>query len=520
MPGDIGPVATRHNDSYEMNIESLIYEDVEVKPGSVPRFTLGGETVDIWSEPYTLYHSKTPVEYVRSRILALEKNGGDPFPDIVGKNKEKELVKNALFSGSPILFKGEKGYGKTTFSKAIAKLLPGKVLAIRGCKIHDDPLHPSCFSCKYRVLSQDEVALTWAPMAWVRIPGDPMLTTRQLVGGISIQKIREGYDLDHPEVFIPGRAIKANRGVGYFDELGALPTSLQTLLHELFEEHQVTTTEGDLLPFKISTIELASTNPANYRGTSPIKEPLLDRMETIEIGPPETLEEEIEIGLRNMHVVKNQHNQPGFPVWHARILARIVRFSREEAECATAKKIQSHPSCRGTIKLFDHVKSKALRNGREIPLLADYGEEFEIVELALGGRLELEYGVKQTKQEIIRELLGEAVRRTFKEYYDKIPSKGFEEFYKELVAKSSKASGEAFLPISSQTAELFSNSSLVRGVLHDAVGNGFENKEMFLSAMEVVLHSVSLCMPRNVERKGQGYVLRELGKDETRVPSV
>ena len=333
-------MATPHKTLDLGEIESVLYLDVEVTPGSGPGFTLEGEAIDIWTEPYSYYHSRSPVDYVRDRILDLEKKGLDPFPGIVGKAKEKELVKSALFSGSPILFRGEKGYGKTTFSKAIAKLLPEKILAVKSCKIHDDPSHPSCFACKHKVAHQEEVELTWVPTAWVRIPGDPMLTTRQLIGGISIQRIREGYDLDHPEVFIPGRAVKANRGVGYFDELGALPSSLQTLLHELFEERQVTTTEGDLVPFRIDALEIASTNPANYRGTSPIKEPLLDRMESIDIGPPETLEEEVEIGLRNMYVARGRNEALKIPIWHARILARLVRFARNEAECSTAKKIQ------------------------------------------------------------------------------------------------------------------------------------------------------------------------------------
>ncbi len=101
---------------------------------------------------------------------------------------------------------------------------------------------------------------------------------------------------------------------------GAIPSSLQTLLHELFEEKQVTTTEGDIVPFRLDAIILAATNPANYRGKSPIKEPLLDRMEEIEIAPPETLEEEIEIGKRNMYLVKVKGLESEIPDWHLRTL--------------------------------------------------------------------------------------------------------------------------------------------------------------------------------------------------------
>ncbi len=248
-------------------------------------YILDGREVDIWSEELSYYHSRSVADYVRDNLLKTE----DPFPEIVGKEREKELVKNALLSGSSILFRGRKGYGKTTFAKAIAKLLPDRILAIKGCKINDDPVNPVCFSCRKK-LESGVVELEWVKPRFVRICGDPMMTTRQLIGGISLQKIREGYDLDSPEVFSPGRILKANRGIAYVDELGAIPSALQTLLHELLEEKQVTTPEGDIVPMKIDVLFLASTNPANYRGVSDIKEPLLDRMEEIEIGPPEKLE--------------------------------------------------------------------------------------------------------------------------------------------------------------------------------------------------------------------------------------
>ncbi|RLI71180.1 ATPase, partial [Archaeoglobales archaeon] len=100
-----------------------IFEEVEVKKDSSPLFTLNGEEIDIWSDEYVNYHSKSIADYVKEKLLEFENAGIDPFNEIVGKNIEKEMVKNALMSGSNILFKGRKGYGKTTFSKTMVKLL-------------------------------------------------------------------------------------------------------------------------------------------------------------------------------------------------------------------------------------------------------------------------------------------------------------------------------------------------------------------------------------------------------------
>jgi magnesium chelatase subunit I len=491
-----------------MDVEE-IFEEIMITPSNAPVYLLHGEEVNIWDEPFEYYHSRSPTEYIREKILEFEKSGKDPFPDIVGKEKEKEMVKTALMSGSSILFKGKRGYGKTTFSKAIAKLLPDKLLAIKGCKIHDDPTRPTCFSCKKKVLHEREVELEWVPRVWVRIPGDPMMTTRQLIGGISIQKIREGYDLDHPEVFVPGRALKANRGIGYYDELGAIPTALQTLLHELFEEGQITTPEGDVVPFHLNSIEIASTNPANYRGTSPIKEPLLDRMEQIEIGPPESLEEEIEIGLRNSHYRKMEEVAK-IPVWHMKILARIVRYARSK-RCHIASKITSEPSCRATIKLYDHVISYAIRNGKSVITLEDYGNNYDVVKLALGGRLEVTYEVETEKEKIIEKLVEEAINRTCADIYATIPREEFNFILKEILSMGYKMNGTIKIELR-EAVERLPEFKKVNELIQTLA----EDKWMRLSALEILLESIGRCTGL-IRREYNHYVVEY---DETRLQAM
>jgi magnesium chelatase subunit I len=397
-----------------------IFEEVIITERNSPRYLLDGEEVDIWSEEFRPYHSRGVADYIRENLLKFERSGVDPFREIVGKSSEKEMVKTALLSGSNILFKGRKGYGKTTFSKSIAKLLPDKILAVKGCKIHDDPTRPVCFSCKKKLLEEDRVELMWVPKKWIRVSGDPMMTTRQLIGGISLQKIKEGYDFDHPEVFTPGRILKAHRGIAYFDELGSIPSALQTLLHELLEEKQITTPEGDIIPMKLDTLVIASTNPANYKGVSDIKEPLLDRMEEIDIGPPETIEEEIEIGLRNMSLKDGAL----IPEWHLRILAGTVRCMRSK-DCRYASRIEVEPSCRATIKLFDHVRAAATRKGHEAVMLSDYGEKFEMIKLGLKSRIEVDYEDDISKDEVIENVVNDSIDRVCSEIYTAIPRTAF-----------------------------------------------------------------------------------------------
>lgn len=462
-----------------------IFEEVVVKPSDAPRYVLDGVEIDIWSEPYELYHSKSISEYVKEKILQYDREGVDPFPEIVGKAVEKEMVKNALLSGSSVLFVGKKGYGKTTFSKSLLKLLPEKLLAIKGCRIHDDPVKPACFSCKKKVMEDEVVELTWVPRKWIRVPGDPMMTTRQLIGGISIQKIKEGYELDHPEVFTPGRVLKANRGIAYFDELGSIPSALQTMLHELIEEKQITTPEGDIVPLRIDALFIASTNPANYRGTSDIKEPLMDRMEAVPIGPPESLEEEIQIGLKNMSL---RHGAE-LPEWHLKIIARTVRYGRMKDKCRYAARIEVEPSCRATIKLFDHIRAAATRKGRKAVMLSDYGEKFEVVKLGLRSRMELDYEDGISKDEVIERLVEEAMNRTCGEIYSGILPDEFPPMMEEI-----SEAGE--ISVYEDNPKEFPNIWKQVIILS-------KTPDQVESAFEIVLEAISRCTGL-VERIGDG----------------
>ncbi|MEM2086566.1 MAG: sigma 54-interacting transcriptional regulator, partial [Archaeoglobaceae archaeon] len=299
------------------------------------------------------------------------------------------------------------------------------------------------------------------------------------------QKIKEGYDLDHPEVFTPGRVLKAHRGIAYFDELGSIPSALQTLLHELFEERQITTPEGDIVPMKIDTLVVASTNPANYKGVSDIKEPLLDRMEQIDIGPPETAEEEIEIGLRNMNLKEGSM----IPEWHLRILVNAVRCMRNK-NCRYANRIEVEPSCRATIKLFDHVRASATRKGHEAVMLSDYGENFEVVKLALKSRFEVDYENEISKDEIIEGVLNDSIDGVCSSIYSMIPRNTFGDMIEEIARRK------------------IVNAYDLNGIVTSFASSICSRKEELRSAIEIVLEAISRCSGL-IDRAGDGvYVYK------------
>ena len=56
-----------------------IFEEVRITEINSPKFTLEGEEIDIWSEEYVNYHSKSVSEYIRDKLIEFEKKGIDPF---------------------------------------------------------------------------------------------------------------------------------------------------------------------------------------------------------------------------------------------------------------------------------------------------------------------------------------------------------------------------------------------------------------------------------------------------------
>ncbi|MEM2990452.1 MAG: hypothetical protein QXQ02_04640, partial [Halobacteria archaeon] len=188
----------------------------------------------------------------------------------------------------------------------------------------------------------------------------------------------------------------------------------------------------------------------------------------------------------------------------------IGRYSRDKQKCEIAKKIETEPSCRATIKLFDHMISQANRSGREVPLLSDYGEAFETVKLALAGRIELAYGVKESKSTVIEQLAKQAITRTCREIYNELPEEEFSALYKEF-----RKLGR--IPIEMQILSKLRGKPEVDGFINRILKTTNPNDLEYLSALEIILHAMSICLPKAVEKTREGYIVKELVANEAKV---
>jgi len=149
-----------------------------------------------------------------------------PFSAIVGQDKMKlALVLNAIHPAiGGVLIRGEKGTGKSTAVRALARLLP-ELTVVADCPYRCDPATPSlyCDDCRRRAKS-GPLPTTRLPMRIVELPINA--SEDRLVGSIDIEAaVRAG-----TRRFQPGVLAEANRNLLYVDEVNLLDDHLVDVL--------------------------------------------------------------------------------------------------------------------------------------------------------------------------------------------------------------------------------------------------------------------------------------------------
>ena len=142
-----------------------------------------------------------------------------PFSAIVAQDQMKLAlilnVVNPLIGG--VLIRGERGTGKSTAVRALAKLLP-KMPSVKGCPFNCNPeaVETLCTLCKEKVDNGSDLEIEEREMRVVEIPLG--VTEDRVVGSLDIEcAIREGI-----RALEPGILAAANRNILYVDEINLL----------------------------------------------------------------------------------------------------------------------------------------------------------------------------------------------------------------------------------------------------------------------------------------------------------
>lgn len=345
-------------------------------------------------------YQPVPVVYqLRHSILQRIKQGEDVIPEIQGREEAKKDVVRALLSGAHPYLVSEEGTGKTRLARSLTKLLP-TVPVIKGCPYNDDPKWPRRLLCPRCRASADPVKeygveLIAGNKRFSRIQGNEYTNEAKLLGLKDIQAIAQGRSPADPQVFTGTGVFRANRGILFIDELPAIRTKVQVLLHPILEEKKAVLEEYNW-EHPLDLILAATGNPHGFSHVNEVPRPLLDRLEMIYMDLPEEHVEH-QIMLQERFRVKgafvDEEVQSPFhpsldgierdvvvPWWTMELVNRTVRFSR------ICRWLDKRASIRGTTRAIDHTYASAELDRRRVACLKDASNGLK---LALRGRISL-----------------------------------------------------------------------------------------------------------------------------------
>ena len=303
------------------------------------------------------------IEGLKEMVLDSIKEGKEMLSVIIGQEEAKEKILASLLAGHHIIIEGPPGVGKTTLTKHIASALP-PILAVKGCPYHCDPQAPICPICKMKIASGEELGTEQisGERRFIRLQGSPDLTAEDLLGDVDPTQAFK-YGPEDYRAFTPGKLLKGNRGIVFFDELNRVPEKLQNALLQVLEERIATIGPYDV-DYPANFMMVATMNPREHAGVEELSDVLMDRFDVVKMTYPESQEKERDVLVR----YGAKFDEVKVP---DEILSAIVTLVRSTREEPWSKELDQGASVRAGLALYEKVQTLALLKGRSEASTAD-----------------------------------------------------------------------------------------------------------------------------------------------------
>lgn len=370
------------------------------------------------------YESRSIKDELRANLRRKIAAGETVFEGVWGfENTVIPELERAILSRHNINLLGLRGQAKTRLARLMVNLLDEWIPYVSGSEINDDPFLPISRYARDLIAAQgDDTPVSWLHRSerFYEKLATPDVTVADLIGDIDPIKaanLKLSYADDRVIHF--GMIPRANRCIFVINELPDLQARIQVALFNILQEGDIQI-RGFKVRMPLDLQFIFTANPEDYTNRGSIVTPLKDRIgsqilthypDTVQIARSIT-EQEARLDQRQSETIQ----VPGL----ARDLVEQIGFEARKSEFVDYK---SGVSARMSITAFENLLStaerRALRSGAEQTTVRL--SDFMGIIPAITGKVELVYeGEQEGAAKVAEQLLGDAVKTLFAEYFPKI----------------------------------------------------------------------------------------------------
>ncbi|MBU2938923.1 sigma 54-interacting transcriptional regulator [Lacinutrix sp. C3R15] len=370
------------------------------------------------------YRSKSIKDELRDNLIEKIKSKTTVFEGVHGyENTVIPELERAILSRHNINFLGLRGQAKTRLARLMLNLLDEYIPVVKGSEINDDPLQPiSRFATELIAENGDNTPITWLHRSerFAEKLATPDVTVADIIGDVDPIKaanLKLSYADDR--VIHYGMIPRANRCIFVINELPDLQARIQVALFNILQEGDIQI-RGFKLRLPLDMQFIFTANPEDYTNRGSIVTPLKDRIGSqILTHYPTDIETAKTITQQEAKSDRRQTETIHVPELAKDLLEQIV-FEARDSDFIDEK---SGVSARLSITAFENLLSTAeLRalKSEDVDTTIRLSDFLGIIP-AITGKVELVYeGEQEGAAQVAYNLIGEAVKSLFPEFFPKI----------------------------------------------------------------------------------------------------